>query len=79
MKLHCQNCQKELPKGHSRYCSHKCNMEDRNKVALPPVKENDKIKRKERLAIWVEKATAHFDTPQIRKEAIEIFNKQNPQ
>lgn len=28
-----------------------------------------------RKSIWMAKATAHFDSPQIRKEAEEIFEK----
>ena len=31
--------------------------------------------RKEALAYFLARATAHFDTPQIRKEAAELFDK----
>lgn len=33
--------------------------------------------REERKALWLAKATQHFDTPKIRREAIKIFNKAN--
>ena len=32
-------------------------------------------KRQDRLENWMRKATAHIDTPKIRKEALAIFNK----
>lgn len=31
-----------------------------------------------RKAIWMAKATAHMDTPEIRKEASDTFDKENP-
>ncbi len=34
--------------------------------------------REERKAKWISKATAHFDTPEIRREALEMFDKANP-
>ena len=36
--------------------------------------EEEKAFRK---AIWIAKATAHFDTPQIRKEASDMFDERN--
>jgi len=30
------------------------------------------------LILWLQKATSHFDTPAIRKQAIEKFNKEYP-
>ena len=38
----------------------------------------DKIKKRaERKALWMAKATAHFDSPEIRKEAEEMFETRN--
>ena len=34
--------------------------------------------RRERKAQWLARATAHFDTPEIRKDAGEMFEKANP-
>jgi hypothetical protein len=34
--------------------------------------------RAERKAIWLQKATAHFDSPKIRKEAEKMFEDANP-
>lgn len=34
--------------------------------------------RKERKSQWIARTTAHFDTPEIRKEAEEMFEKANP-
>lgn len=36
-----------------------------------------KEKRAERKSIWIARATAHFDAPEIRKEAGEKFEKAN--
>lgn len=36
------------------------------------------MNREERKAIFIAKATTHFDTPEIRKEAEEMFEKANP-
>lgn len=36
-----------------------------------------KEERAERKAIWMEKATAHFDTPEIRQEASDKFEEAN--
>ena len=33
--------------------------------------------RNKRKSIWIAKATAHFDTPKIRKEADKMFEKKN--
>ena len=30
------------------------------------------------LNIWLQKATAHFDTPEIRRQAIKKFNQEYP-
>ena len=39
-------------------------------------KETDREQRKR---IWIERATSHFDSPKIRKEAEEMFEKANPE
>lgn len=33
--------------------------------------------REIRKSVWLQKATTHFDTPEIRKEAEEMFEKAN--
>ena len=40
---------------------------------------NESLKdREQRKANWIARATAHMDSPRIRREAEEIFNKRNP-
>lgn len=34
--------------------------------------------RAQRKAIWIARATSHFDTDEIRKEASDIFEEKNP-
>lgn len=36
-----------------------------------------KQEREQRKQIWIARATAHFDTPAIRKEASDMFEKAN--
>lgn len=41
--------------------------------------KNETLKqRKERKAIWIARTTSHYDTPEIRREASEMFEKANP-
>ncbi len=35
-------------------------------------------KREERKSLFIQKATAHFDSPELREEAAEMFDKRNP-
>lgn len=48
-----------------------------NQAVICPLHERDK-ERESRKSIWMSKATQHFDTPKIRKQALAIFNKYNP-
>lgn len=41
-------------------------------------KSETKEEREQRKAIFIQRATALYDTPQIRKEAEEMFEKMNP-
>lgn len=37
----------------------------------------EKKERAERKALWIARATAHFDSPQIRRQAAAMFEKKN--
>lgn len=37
-----------------------------------------KEQREARKRRWIEKATSHYDSPELRKEAEEMFEKANP-
>lgn len=42
------------------------------------MKKETQQERAQRKAIFIARATKHFDTPKIRKEASEMFDKANP-
>lgn len=44
---------------------------------LNKMRKETKEERAERKAIWMGRATAHFDTPKIRKEASEKWEEAN--
>ena len=43
----------------------------------PYMDKETKKERLERKAIWIARATAHYDTPEIRKEASDMFDEAN--